>query len=690
MTRLTIIPLVAMAFTSAIHGAPVSPSLQGYSGYFNIPSGSLYDSGDLNVFYSNQTEFFGELRDTHNFQFAVSLWDYVELSARDAAYTRTIGESSDMSANLKVRVPFIPENWFKLSLGIQDLGGQVDFFDSKFVAVSKDLEFINTEVTLGFGKSESRFDRIDGAFGGLKWSPVEWGSAIVEYDAYSINYGVEFRTPKHLIDGQTQFYTKVMLGASEDALADETFFSIGAQRSLVKDRSNIKPALISQGRVIEQNTMREDSLNLLAKALRQKGFDDFRLGHKGKIIVLQVENNLYSSNIIDTYSVVLALIARYSSDEFSEFQVSVQQNGITFDSVAGNIQKYQEFLRGGNLSLSSDKITEGVSWQDEAEPFFFKPRFTLYPHLVTAVGTEFGMFDYSLALGSHLELPVPVWDGLAITAFHLTQLEESKDFEDGQIFQGDRQQTGLQNLLVHQSFELPHNITTMLTYGQFSQDYTLTAAEAAWQSDSGRHGLFLYYGDYQYNEEADYAYNHACLNAGFSLSDCYQVIPEHEDKKVTVAKYQYYSPELNSTLLTKYGKFWGGDTGVHMLLSRHFDDFDINLSFKATKPDGDVDALSGGYQYQDEYTKMIGLGFTMRLGPRKDFNSKYVNVRGRPDWNYIVHTLVGERLNYLTYGVADEGRAFYHLNNQFSNYGRKGLSYLYENQDRLRSANFEL
>ncbi|WP_440903799.1 YjbH domain-containing protein [Catenovulum sp. SX2] len=678
----------------------VTPSFQGYAGYYNVPTAYSVDDGDFGFSYSTFTELETlkpgrKIQQTPNFQFIVNLWNTVEISARNAAYTEKTSHGSDLSANIKFIFPYIPDDWFKLAVGWQDVGGEVSFFGSKYIALSKHIEALNLEATIGAASSDSFYGRNDGPFAGVKWSPVPWASLLLEHDGGSTNYGVEINKKFDLLGSNYQVFAKTMLGASNSELQDNSYFNVGFKSNLYQGRHEVTPAQISEFSPksnLEQTANNENLINILSVALARKGFDQYRIGSIGSMLVVEVENNAYSGNHIDTFSVVLALITSYVDREFDSFAVNIKQADIVIDTVSGSIEDYRAFLRGGELKIAGRLNSESqIAWYDEARSFFLKPKFTLYPHLSTTVGSDAGMFDYSLALATHVELPIPVWPGLTATAFHLTQLTESSDFRDGKWYANFRQKSGIHNVTLNQAISLPYNTNALLTYGTFAQNYTVSSAEIGWQTENGRHQFFLYSGSYKYKGQKEFGYDRSCVSDPTKLlSDCYGVLPQYADKKVNLAKYRYYSPLLNTSFYAKYGTFWSNDKGLHLLVSRYFDDFEINLSFKATKPDGEVDAFSGGYEYKSTYTKMLGLGFTMNFGPRKDFNSRYVNIRSRADWSYSVHTLVGEDANYLTFGIADEARTFYHLDNHFNNFGRKGTSYLQRHQDRLRAAYFEL
>jgi membrane-associated phospholipid phosphatase len=89
------------------------------------------------------------------------------------------GDYRDKSFDAKILL--LPERgpWPAVALGAQDAAGGTGIFRAAYGVMSKRLGEV--DITLGYG-----VDRIDGAFGGLRWSPralPRW-SLVAEYDAY--------------------------------------------------------------------------------------------------------------------------------------------------------------------------------------------------------------------------------------------------------------------------------------------------------------------------------------------------------------------------------------------------------------------------------------------------------------------------------------------------------------------------
>jgi hypothetical protein len=127
---------------------------------------------------------------------SISMFPWLETSFRytrigyvpgftDQSYGGGYGSYKDKSFDAKLRL--LPEGswWPALVLGVEDVGGGTGIFRAPYGVASK--QFGELDLTLGYGR-----DRIDGAFGGVRWTPSgapSW-SLVAEYDAF--NYKRDF------------------------------------------------------------------------------------------------------------------------------------------------------------------------------------------------------------------------------------------------------------------------------------------------------------------------------------------------------------------------------------------------------------------------------------------------------------------------------------------------------------------
>ena len=169
--KLTItISLLAFSI-SAANAQYDSLSLQGYSGLLNIPNAHVTTHGTGFIQYSDQMFRDGEYVHNDNLSGSFGIFTNVEVGGRIAwfhsktnLYTEE-SEPRDLSANIKLKIPFIPDNWFSIAVGEQDVGGEASFFDAKYAVISRSFGPIRFDA--GYGDSIEN-QRLDGAFGGFE------------------------------------------------------------------------------------------------------------------------------------------------------------------------------------------------------------------------------------------------------------------------------------------------------------------------------------------------------------------------------------------------------------------------------------------------------------------------------------------------------------------------------------------
>ncbi|WP_019026763.1 YjbH domain-containing protein [Colwellia piezophila] len=660
-------------------------SFQGYSGLINTPTAKLFDEGKFYLQYGNQVETKGGYRNGDNYNFGVGLWEYVEVSGRLADYNFG-GESglTDLSANIKVAIPFIPKDWFSLALGIQDVGGSANYFDAKYAVASKNF-FENVNVSLGMGKSDSNQGRLDGVFAGLAWQPYQWLKLSAEYDAADTNLGLHLSSPKSWLSGGMQLTTDLLVSSTNEELKDDFYYGVGLTIPLnFNGANNSSPYRELNSNLADLDEIASDVVvrsataerQLVLELLAKEGFEAIEIAEADyNTIYVELENHIYNRNQIDGLGVVLGILSKHIQQNYSHFKLVLKERQIPILVVKGSLAEYDAFLTD-NQPLKLDISTDTFGSQrrnttaalSDSNSIWFKPRITFWPGLVTRVGTEFGAFDASVALISHLE--VPLWPGAAVTAQHTKQVTETKNFEDGEFFSDDKQTTGLKEYSFHQTFSLPYSIKNMASVGKYRDTYDYVSNEVRWQSFAGSHKVNLFTARYENQEIQEREHYDGC---NILFPACWKDV-EDPQRNVVIAKYLYYNAHLNASAEVQVGQYWQQDKGFVVKLERMFGDVTLNLTYKDTKVDN------------EEANQFIGLGFSIPLTPRKDYNNKYFQVRGKPKWRYSVNTLVGKSHNKLTPGSGDTSQRFYNLDSAFYNNNRLSSEYIYNNSKRLREA----
>jgi len=658
----------------------VSTSFQGYSGLINTPTADLFDSGTFYFQYSNQSELRGSYRDGTNFNFGVGIWDFLEISGRNMAHRESLNDSSDLSANIKIGIPYIPKDWFKLAIGIQDLGGvaRASLLDAKYVVASKEL-LGNVDISIGLGKSESGQGRLNGIFGGISWQTNDWAKLSLEYDAADTNLGLHLSSPKHWFNNGTQLTANLLAYSSNDQLSDDFYYGVGLSIPLDSTQKYTKQqqkTSSSQHYWGRDQIDSLDDLNKVKNELIKEGFESIKVGKVNhNTAYIELENHIYNRNQIDGLGVALGLISTEIGKEYTNFKLVLKEREVPILVITGSLTDYLGFLNNQqplNIEISTDTYAAQQDIQlvdsNNANDSWLKPRFTFWPSLVSAVGTEYGMYDVSVALVSHLELPL--WPGGAFSAVHMTQLAETEDFKDGRYFGDWKQKTGLQEYSLHQTFVLPYNIKNMTFAGRYRKSYDFVANEIRWQNGDGTHRVNLLTAKYE-NRDIDTSQPYPNCNIIFLA--CWPA-KSSAQREVMIGMYRYYSSTFDALAEIRYGQYWQQDKGVIFKLERLFGDVTVNINYRNTKVDN------------QEANEFIGLGFSVPLSPRKDHSNKYVQFRGIPKWNYTVDTLVGTNLNVLTPGTGDSARMFYNLDNFYYNLDRLGKEYIYNNANRLKQA----
>ena len=180
MRRLLLLLLIPGPFAQA-EEPPALPSITGQTGLLMMPDARMAPDGTWRTGYSF-------LRPYHALWSSLTAMPWLEGGFR---YTRVqyvpgfpdrpgtdYGDFKDKGFDAKLRV--LPERgwWPQVAVGGQDVGGGTGVFTAYYAVASKRIgEF---DLTLGYGG-----DRIDGGFGGVRWSPQgsRW-SLVAEYDAY--------------------------------------------------------------------------------------------------------------------------------------------------------------------------------------------------------------------------------------------------------------------------------------------------------------------------------------------------------------------------------------------------------------------------------------------------------------------------------------------------------------------------
>ena len=171
-----------------------TPTIQGQSGYINMPNASVEVDGTFSFGYGYDKPYGSIWATSTILPFLQATGRYVSIAGIPGftndpdGYGANYGRYKDKVFDLKARL--WPEtDWLpSVAIGATDLQG-TELFQGRYVVATKTFgTYRNIELSAGYGS-----DRPDGAFAGVRWTPVSqpnW-SFVAEYDANE--YSRDFR-----------------------------------------------------------------------------------------------------------------------------------------------------------------------------------------------------------------------------------------------------------------------------------------------------------------------------------------------------------------------------------------------------------------------------------------------------------------------------------------------------------------
>ncbi|RYY83643.1 MAG: hypothetical protein EOO24_38690, partial [Comamonadaceae bacterium] len=420
----------------------------------------------------------------------------------------------------------------------------------------------------------------------------------------------------------------------------------------------------------------DDQLIALGEALRAKGFEDIAVGRTPDgAVAVRVNNATYNTNTADGLGVALGVIARSLADQRAGYRLVLMQRQLDIVGVTGQADCLAQWIALGPPRCTAGQLyTPGMTalgslladarWVVEGRaPSWKTPRVILQPVLRSAVATEYGVFDSSLALRAMLQQPL--WPGAWAEVAGNTPLHDSDDYKRGQVFGQSRYVSQTDRYMVHQMFRLPaerlfgqsnaetaalwgaNALTGHVAAGRIDANYRGAYGEVRWEPGEGRHRLHAEAGRFERIQVYD------------------ANLPVHS--RTALASYRYaYTPTRTYGEITA-GQFLYNDRGVRFGIKQWFDDVAITLYVRRTK-----------FEWAAESRTSAGIELSIPLTPRKDMSPTYpVQVTGNPRWSYGIETVVRENANVLStsQGV---GANVSTLDRTF-NFDRSGLTYFEDN-----------
>lgn len=596
----------------------------------------------------------------------------------------------DISANLKWQLPLAAlwpadVSWRPdLAVGATDLGGGMRYFGSVYAVASVStgplrwtLGRARPLVTTLYPKTTARV--LDGWFGGAELDLFGSGaSLLLESNGSYRSAGVRLAGEPGGWFGRTRLIGSVQrtFGAGDAAgrPADLSSASVALVLPLEPapvampvrrepaavlpqaDRAppDVRPAPAVEVPVAEATVQVAaaplvDPLAALQQQLRATGLERLRLGHRGTTLVIEYENHRYLHNELDAIGLVLGLAAHLAPESFERVEVITLGNGMALARTSVALAAWRAYLDDPVAPAPALVFERGstseADWLDQDAPSpTSRVRISLRPLLNYAVATEYGDFDYSLALQTRAS--VPLWRGAFVHADLVSRVDHSDNMEPGRIYADSLHRTGVQTVALRQSFWLGPQAFGTLGLGRFQYDDLGAEGDgvlyAPWNDDS----LRLRGQAFRRSDDAAAPWRHA-------WTVLYQWRPD-------------------PALWVEAGahKYVNGQRGPALGVVRWFGD--VALRFHGRREPGSTFA---------------GVELTLPIGPREGMAAAPLQLMGARRFGVSLRTRVAagsDTSNWIRPEAARPPMLAFDAEDELLNAGRFDAGYLQSQTDRLR------
>jgi hypothetical protein len=684
----------AQAQTATQPVGQLSPS--GYWGAINTPTADVIPLGDAVLSLTNSNPerqrtqpagsfgslgagigvlpgLEGSMRLSYEGDLSCNMFDKVNCPAKQR----------DLSISGKYQLPLrLPMNT-RIALGGTDYGGAATNYRQFFGVATTTLGLM--DFSLGYSRAKSRAALMDGVFGSAAWRITDQLTALVENDTKEWRGGLQFRqqlsrdtslqlaASRKLSNSSSGQQAWQMTAALQVALGGEP----RSKRVQADQRAATLAALAALA-----TTTATASAGDLALAIEAAGFAHVKVvrraasGGEAALWQIQAEPRRWRKNQLDAMGALLGTWLKNQGAEgvddalltltyqrqpvlngfasaacvrewlqVSEWRCAADRTGLQgrgtmFLSAS---QELPEVLQAKLLAPASDVAEAGTerAWMPQAE---------LSAQLATHVGTEFGIFDYTLA--GEVGAEVALAPGLFWFGTFTVPLSHSKRYDDGEIFDNERLDTvGFDQAMLSYWKPLPHSMAVQASAGYLNRNHLGGQVDARWSSVDGR------------------------LRAS-ALAGAYREEGTHTRRTPVLAALRYSVLPAQWQVEATAGQFLNGDRGVQLASVHWWGDTQMKLYYSNSQGDS-------GSSFSAR-RQMLGFAISFPLGPRDAQAVGPTWVRGADRWGWGLKTKVGEKDNALTRGYADIPALRHGLGSDVSDFDRNGSADLAVRARRVR------
>ncbi len=645
----------------------------GASGGLHTPSAFVLAAGESATSVSNaQDPRLGNYDRHEIYTLGFGLGGGVELFGRLTEYTSPsnlppgqidwIG-IRDISANVKWQIPLASKSLPKFAVGATDVGGGATFFRSVYAVVSDTEGPLRWSLGYAHGTAAAGQNEaakvLDGVFGGAELRLLDTRATLLaESTGSTTHVGVRYYSEPWAWLGQAQLVSSLQKSINGKdpfgAPSDPTSLQFSLLIPLGADGA-VSPQQLAQKHAAYQALPAEplvlpdvDRWAVLTERLRSAGFDRVRIGLSGKTLVVAFENQRYLRNEVDALGIVFGLAAEHAPQEIERLHAVSLKNGLAVLEASLSAQALRAYLRWGDAQPLHDSIAAGgltdadadaVTWVSATARAENLLRVSLSPLLNTAVGTELGLFDYSLAVKARAS--VPLWRGAQAYADVVQRVSNSNNMDADAPLRASLIRSGTQTVALQQSFWLGSRWFSSIGVGRYQ--YGTTGAEVESK-------LYVPWSD----DSVHFSYSSvSSVGAGQAWSASYrwQLSPS-----------TWLEPSVN--------QYNDGGRGPGLALTRWFGD--VNVQIFARK---DLD------------NTFAGVKMSLPLTPRQGMSNGLLQIAGSPRFDIALRTRLAQGgCNCLLQDAVRPLELSYQSESEQLNSGRWSVGYVQSQLERMRDS----
>ncbi len=649
-------------------------SMQGYSGFINIPTADIMEYGEVDFSYSNQKSRSRWWINNQNVDFNpkdyfvnIGFLPHLEFGARVSDIK---GGKKDLSVNTKIQLPikkYISSYLPNIAIGLQDFAGKTGDYKSNYIVISDDVKSLH--YSLGYATDSVR---MDGFFYGASYSINKYLSFLSEYDTKEKHIGFRLNSPNLFDKFHLSLLAKKNLDRESDRYSIQLNFKFNLMSKIEQKYENIKfkkedvsqtlIGLYNNQKIKLNDTASQSSsifikqtktLNDLKKELKEEGFEDIKIGKYYSKVFVAYENRVYNQDELDAINKILHILSNYH--QFSRFNLVIKKSGVKIKTIDGSLKYYRACIDNPtkfnielfkqSLIIADDFVPDTIYTIKDKNRAFFKTRIELSPKLKSFLATEVSVYQYYLGLDSTFSWNL--YKGIDASLTYTSHIANSSELDEGGVYHSAYEKSHLENAFLHHIFKY-NKFINIANIGLYKENYYGILNES---------GLFIDQNSLKYK----FAY--------FKHKD-YDI--NHDDRKVSLLTFDHYLPSINSIVSVTGGKFWARDIGANIEFKKFFDNTMIYLFYQQSKQD-----------INNQTNKFAGIGFEIPLVPNKIKNNKYFQITGTNAFNHKIKSVVGERENIILPGQLYNPTINYSINNYINNRDRLTKSYIENNIYRI-------